>query len=72
MRTGALHPGFAGQPGVLEDETTIAQVLSGAGYVTQAIGKWHCGEDGVAAAECRLRRFLRLPWLVRPVHGLAG
>ena len=45
MRTGALHPGFAGQPGVLEDETTVAQVLSGAGYVTQAIGKWHCGED---------------------------
>ncbi len=45
MRTGALHPGFAGQPGVLEDETTIAQVLSDAGYVTQAIGKWHCGED---------------------------
>jgi arylsulfatase A-like enzyme len=45
MRTGALHPGFAGQPGVLEDETTIAEVLSGAGYVTQAIGKWHCGED---------------------------
>ncbi len=45
MRTGALHPGFAGQPGVLEDETTIAEVLSDAGYVTQAIGKWHCGED---------------------------
>jgi len=44
-RTGALHPGFAGQPGVLENETTVAQVLSGAGYVTQAIGKWHCGED---------------------------
>lgn len=45
MRTGALHPGFAGQPGVLESETTIAQVLRDAGYVTQAIGKWHCGED---------------------------
>ncbi|MEZ4768046.1 MAG: arylsulfatase [Caldilineales bacterium] len=45
MRTGALHPGFAGQPGVLENETTLAQVLSEAGYVTQAIGKWHCGED---------------------------
>ena len=43
--TGALHPSFAGQPGVLEDETTVAQVLSDAGYVTQAIGKWHCGED---------------------------
>ena len=45
MRTGALHPGFAGQPGVLENETTVAEVLSDAGYVTQAIGKWHCGED---------------------------
>ena len=32
------------------------------GYVTQAVGKWHMGENArVAAAERRLRRLLRLP-----------
>ena len=45
MRTGALRPSFAGEPGVLDDETTVAQVLSEAGYFTQAVGKWHCGEN---------------------------
>jgi arylsulfatase len=45
MRTGALRPSFAGEPGVLDDETTIARVLSENGYVTQAVGKWHCGEN---------------------------
>jgi arylsulfatase len=45
MRTGALRPGFAGEPGFLNDETTVARVLSDAGYFTQAVGKWHCGED---------------------------
>ena len=71
MRTGALHPGFAGQPGVLEDETTIAEVLSDAGYVTQAIGKWHWAKTGIAAAERRLRRLLWLSGLVRSVYRLA-
>lgn len=45
MRTGALRPGFAGEPGFLDDETTIARLLSDNGYFTQAVGKWHCGED---------------------------
>jgi arylsulfatase len=45
MRTGALRPSFAGEPGVLDDETTVAKVLSEAGYFTQAVGKWHCGEN---------------------------
>ena len=45
MRTGALRPSFAGEPGVLDDETTVARLLSGAGYFTQAVGKWHCGEN---------------------------
>lgn len=45
MRTGALRPGFAGEPGFLGDETTVASLLSENGYFTQAVGKWHCGED---------------------------
>jgi len=45
MRTGALRPSFAGEPGVLDNEVTIAKVLSDAGYFTQAVGKWHCGEN---------------------------
>ncbi len=45
MRTGALRPSFAGEPGVLDDETTVARVLSENGYFTQAVGKWHCGEN---------------------------
>lgn len=45
LRHGQLQPSFAGQPGGLGDEITVARILSGAGYVTQAVGKWHCGED---------------------------
>lgn len=45
MRHGQLRPSFAGEPGGLGNETTMARILSGAGYVTQAVGKWHCGEN---------------------------
>lgn len=45
MRHGQLRPGFAGEPGGLGDEITVARILSESGYVTQAIGKWHCGEN---------------------------
>ena len=37
---------FPGQPvGLPETEISIAKVLSEAGYRTQMIGKWHCGDQ---------------------------
>ena len=45
MRHGQLRPSFAGEPGGLGNETTVARLLSEAGYFTQAVGKWHCGEN---------------------------
>lgn len=45
IRHGQLRPSFAGEPGGLGSEITIATLLSEAGYTTQAVGKWHCGEN---------------------------
>ena len=45
MRHGQLRPSFAGEPGGLGKETTIAELMSDNGYFTQAVGKWHCGEN---------------------------
>ncbi|PZF71914.1 sulfatase-like hydrolase/transferase [Taibaiella soli] len=42
---GILSPPMYGQPGGLEGFTTIAKIMSDQGYVTQAIGKWHVGEN---------------------------
>ena len=45
VRHGVLHPPMYGEKGGLEGEITIAEILSTAGYTTQAVGKWHMGEN---------------------------
>jgi arylsulfatase len=45
MRHGLLRPPMYGQPGGLDGEITLASLLSDAGYLTQAVGKWHIGEN---------------------------
>lgn len=45
VRHGVLHPPMYGEKGGLEGEITIASLLSKAGYRTQAVGKWHMGEN---------------------------
>ena len=45
MRHGQLRPVLPGESGGLGNEVTVAQVLSKAGYTTQLVGKWHCGEN---------------------------
>jgi len=39
-RHGVLRPPMYGEQGGLQGEVTLAQLLSAAGYVTQAVGKW--------------------------------
>src|SRR4051812_1601070 len=45
MRHGLLRPPMYGQPGGLVGEVTLPQMLSEHGYATQAVGKWHMGEN---------------------------
>ena len=47
-RHGLHRPPMYGEPGGLQGELTIAELLSQAGYATQAVGKWHMGESEVS------------------------
>lgn len=40
---GVLFPGWSA--GLNPSEVTIARLLSGAGYATKLVGKWHCGDQ---------------------------
>jgi arylsulfatase len=42
---GIQSPPMYGQPGGLAGLVTLSKLMSGQGYVTQAIGKWHMGEN---------------------------
>ncbi len=42
---GLLSPPVYGQPGGMEGLTSLAQLMHDQGYFTQAIGKWHLGEN---------------------------
>lgn len=41
--SGVLFPGF--ETGLNPDEATVASCLKQAGYATQLVGKWHCGDQ---------------------------
>lgn len=55
---------FPGQPvGLAPGETTMARLLSDAGYDTLMVGKWHCGDQpGTLPTDHGFDRYLGLPY----------
>ena len=51
IRHGILRPPMYGEPGGLDVEVTFAELLKKAGYVTRAVGKWHCGENAASVPQ---------------------
>jgi len=51
IRHGILRPPMYGEPGGLDIEVTLAELLKKAGYVTRAVGKWHCGENAASVPQ---------------------
>lgn len=45
VRHSVIRPPMYGEKGGLSGEITIAQLLKKGGYTTQAVGKWHIGEN---------------------------
>jgi arylsulfatase len=50
-RHGLHRPPMYGEPGGLQGEVTVAQLLADSGYRTQAVGKWHVGENLASQAQ---------------------